>query len=141
MTALSTVGNPQSPLSTPDGWLIPSTGNFWVGCNGALQLLDLAAGTLDFLATAPCISSFDAEDGPFQGALFAGELFLANSESGVLRLPWTPPTLAVPNSTTLTPAIWPDVPTYPMRLERLDDVLVLTGVFGASVGMVRICEP
>jgi len=140
-TQLSTMGNPQIPLSTPEGWLIPETGNFWVGCDGALELLDPAAGTLEYLAAAPCISAFDAEDGPFQASSYSGEMFLANSESGILRFPWTPPEIDVPTSTTLSTAIWPDVPSYPARLERLGDVLFLLGDYGSSLGVVRICAP
>ena len=140
-TVLPTTGSPQRPLPTPEGWLIPETGNFWVGCDGALELLDPDAGTLEYLAAAPCISAFDAEDGPFQAVQFAEEMFLANSESGILRFPWTPPVIEVPTTTTLTTALWPEVPSYPTRLERLGDVLFLLGDYGSSFGVVRICSP
>ena len=68
-------------------------------------------------------------------------MFLANNESGLLRFPWTPPVIEVPTTTTLTTEIWPEMPSFPVRLERLGDVLYLLGDYGSSLGVVRICAP
>lgn len=137
---LKPAADPQIPLKVPAGILVPETGNFWTGSHGALEMLDVADGTLTWLANPPVISAFDAEDGPFQATLYQGHLFLANSESGVLRATWTLDGLTIPSKTTLTPYIWPGFTARPQRIERIDDVLVLVGAGGGSVGIVRVCE-
>ncbi len=138
---LHPTGNPQFLLDTPEGWLIPTTGNSVDGCDAAVELLTFSPSNMTLMDDSPCISANGEEDGAFQGSIYNGELFLANGESGLLRLPWTPPNLSVPQTTTLTDAVWPEVTEVPVRVERVDDVLFLLGRDGDGVGVVRICEP
>lgn len=91
------------------------------------------------MGDAPWISAADGEDGPFDLALHDGELFLANKESGLLRTDWTPPTLTIPTTTTLTVAVHPALPAQPDLLESLGPVLAIAATSQTGVALVEAC--
>ena len=130
------------PLVVPEGVLIPGFEVPINGCDACLELFDPVAGQITYLSDTPCQwIHWKQSDGAFQAQLYEGELFVANGHSGVLRMPWTPDALVVPQQTTLTAAIWPDRPEMIKRVERIDDLLVLYDDWNPLLGLVRICEP
>ena len=136
VVALGISGLVSRPVAMFEGWLLPQTSNFWQGCYTEFVLLDVGTATLTSLGSIPCISSTDGQDGAFDAAAFGSEVLVANGESDVLRAPWDPVSFGVSGPTTLTPAIWPDVPRMPTQIEIVGDVAVLAG---DDVGAVQIC--
>ena len=104
-----------------------------------IERLHVATGRLDRVGETPVLSAFDAEDGAFDLALRDGALIIANSESGVLRAPWTEDGVTVPEGTTLTPALWEDVPPRPQQLAVLGDRLLILSPHADAVGVPYIC--
>jgi hypothetical protein len=137
---VSVGGSPQQPVVDGGAWLVPRSTNFWQGGTAGVARVE-TSGSWTWLADAPWISSFDDEDGPFALAIEGGELFLANSESGVLRAPWPGAPLTIPPTTTLTSAVWPAVPARPRQIAHLGDLFALAGPDGSSVGLVTACAP
>ncbi len=139
MLTVDLPGTPHRPLWTDGGWLVPQTTNGWVAEAAGISLLDPAAGTSTWVGDAPWISAFDADDGPFQIDLLNGELLLANSESGMLRADYDPLGTTIPTATTLTAALWPEVPSLPRRMARDGSLLAIAQDFSTSLGLVEVC--
>lgn len=107
---------------------------------GYLELLDTETGRLRKLASVPAISAFDAEDGAFQAVRKGDTLYIANSESGVLRAEWTGETLSVDTRRALTLDTWADMPTRPQKIALHGDTLFIIEPYSDVVGVVQICE-
>ncbi len=138
-TTVSLSNHGQKPLLVGDEFVVPQTTNGWVGGLAGVSLVDPVAGTATWLGEAPWISAADGEDGPFDLAMHDGELFLANRESGLLRAAWTPPTLTIPTTTTLTSAIHADLPSQPDLLDNLGALLVIGSSWQNEAVVVEAC--
>jgi hypothetical protein len=139
-------GSGQRPLRLSEGWLVPTT----TTATGPtpLYLLDVDNATIVPIGQAYSASDGYSRDGAFQGTIYEGELFLAQSANGLVRTAWQPPTIdAVPTMTGAdTQDIWTEGlgvfgPAGLIRIERIDGILFVLGWAWNDhpVGILRIC--
>ncbi len=105
-----------------------------------LEYMDGETGRMKKVAEMPAISAFDAEDGPFQVINRGDTLYVANSESGLLRLTWNADGMKVDTRQALTTDEWADMPSRPQKLVIHNDTLFIMEPYGDAVGVVQLCE-
>ncbi len=119
---------------------LPEQGPYQHVEGGFLEYMDNETGRVKKLADVPVISAFDAEDGAFQVVRRGDTLYVANSESGLLRVKWDDQALSVDARQALTTDDWAEMPSRPQKIVIHNDTLFIMEPYGDAVGVVQLCD-
>ena len=67
-------------------------------------------------------------------------IYIANSESGLLRVKWNAEGMKVDTRRALTTDDWADMPSRPQKIVVHNDTLFIMEPYGDAVGVIQLCE-